>query len=627
MRTRILYVLFFCIFLCLNATGQVIIYSEDFESVSGRDIPVGWTSAATDTPGWIGCTTATISSGQYIVPAHTHFVGINDDRYNVNLPGHNNIDDKLTSPSFSLASLSLPFLQFSQFFAGQGETATVEVSVDGGSTWVYIDSLIYTGMPIAWQVRNISLQQFAGQADVRLRFGYSDLGNWQFGNSIDDILVYQPEDYDVSTDKVQVAKILLNNTPLKVVVTNQGAQVISSLDMNYSIDAGAPVNQTFNGLNIIPYASDTLTFSVNINGLPIDSSYTVAVYATAVNGNPDAHPADNQVSKTVIIGSSSVQRSVLFEECTSSTCPPCAGFASHYDPIWEALGANIPDSNFNIIKYQQNFPAPYDSSYNTYAGQRYGYYNMYGIPALEMDGSEEGPIDPLLHKLVPAYLTMTGNYIYNASVDSVYVTVTVTPHFTAVGNYRLRVALTENHYQNPNNLNGQLDYYDVERDMLPDATGTATDTFIDGVTKTYTFKTNVTSGNVHKNSHTFWGSPANSHMVAFVQDDDTREVLQSIIAAPAHPTGMPNVSAITDVFVYPDPASTVTHVTFGLESTQQVSVRLTNIEGRELYNNTELMKSGTHTVTIPTENLAAGLYLVMISTPSGNAVHKLNVVN
>jgi hypothetical protein len=194
-----------------------------------------------------------------------------------------------------------------------------------------------------------------------------------------------------------------------------------------------------------------------------------------------------------------------------------------------------------------------------------------------------------------------------------------------VGNYRLRVVITEDHYQNPYNLNGQLNYYNVERNMLPDATGTAVDTFTDGQTQTYTFKTKLTTGVVDMGSNTFWDSMGYSHMVAFVQDDDTKGVLQSIVSPPLNPASVENISTPSNVSVYPDPASTTAYISFQLAANEKVSVRLTDISGHTIYSDMKEMNSGVQTLSIPTATLPTGLYIITIQTPAGNVVRKLNV--
>jgi hypothetical protein len=625
---RILFCLpLLCILFSIKAVAQTVVFSEDFQGGSGPALPAGWSNVSTDNPGWIAGTSSALSGGIYNVPSHTRFAGINDAEYNTNLPGHNNINDQLVSPSFSLATLTAPYIQFSQFFSGQAETATVQVSTNGGATWTYIDSLYFTGMPLTWSVRQISLQQFAGMPNVKVRFGYSDGGGWGGGNAIDDIKVFQPENNDVAVDTVVLGSIITNNTPLRVTVMNRGAQVITSLSMNYTINGGTPVAQSFTGLQIIPFTTDTLIFSSPVNNLAGGENYTATVNALSVNGNTDAHPADNQAEKVFALASTSVQRAVLFELSTSSTCPPCAGFGDYYDPIWLSMGANNPDSNFNVIKYQQNFPAPYDSSYNIDAAIRMNYYYSGGIPSPTVDGHYGVDDEVIARKSVPAYITLSGAYAYDANTDSATLTIHVTPHFTASGNFKLRVALTEDHYQNPGNLNGELDYYNVERNMLPDANGTAIDTFVDGQTQTFIFKTEVTSGVVRRNTHTFWGDPQNSHLVAFVQDDDTKEVLQSMAVGANHTTGIATIPEASRLSIYPNPSGSFVNIAFTLEKGQAVLLGLTDMTGRTVYHNTPELNAGNQLLVVPTANLPTGFYIVHLQTARGNAKQKLSVIH
>ena len=95
----------------------------------------------------------------------------------------------------------------------------------------------------------------------------------------------------------------------------------------------------------------------------------------------DPNPSDNVVTGNFLGVSNQVQRNCLIEEFTSSTCAPCASFNSTFDPFIASINVNNQSSNFNIIKYQMNWPSPgNDASYNAHGNVRRGYYGVSGIP-------------------------------------------------------------------------------------------------------------------------------------------------------------------------------------------------------------------------------------------------------
>lgn len=89
-------------------------------------------------------------------------------------------DSSLISPVFSLAGDASPVLQFSNdYFGFVDQSASVDVSTDGGQTWTTIWSQT-TASVRGPGVQQVAVPQAAGQSDVRIRFHFTStlFGNW-----------------------------------------------------------------------------------------------------------------------------------------------------------------------------------------------------------------------------------------------------------------------------------------------------------------------------------------------------------------------------------------------------------------------------------------------------------------
>jgi hypothetical protein len=91
--------------------------------------------------------------------------------------------------------------------------------------------------------------------------------------------------------------------------------------------------------------------------------------------------------------------------------------------------------------------------------------------------------------------------------------------------------------------------------------------------------------------------------------------------------GLKKVSASTiEANLLPNPANEATKLTFQLEQTQNVMINITNLLGQ----NVETISSataakGSNTITLNTQNIPSGVYLVNITAGTSNSTLKLVV--
>ncbi|MEZ4963359.1 MAG: choice-of-anchor J domain-containing protein [Saprospiraceae bacterium] len=287
--------LLLCFFLLTAACLQAqVLFSENFESGS---VPAGWTNQTLATDGgWKVGTPSALSSQYWTVAANgsTRIAASNDDNCNCDKS-----QDYLVTPPLDLTAISAAVLSVDVFFQannfqGATERLTVEVSTDNLTTWTEVEDLHGHG---GWDTHLVDLSAFAGQDSVYVGFHYSDGGGWLYGGAIDNVTVQVPALLDAKLDEVHAKRYgeEMGENHIATTVFNNGATAITALEVSYSVNGGAPVTATENGLNIEPFTfyefHHPTPWTADASGL-----YEVTVEITAVNGGSDEDAANNSLT-------------------------------------------------------------------------------------------------------------------------------------------------------------------------------------------------------------------------------------------------------------------------------------------------------------------------------------------
>lgn len=223
------------------------------------------------------------------------------------------------------------------------------------------------------------------------------------------------------------------------------------------------------------------------------------------------------------------QRMVLAEEFTNASCPPCAS----QNPAFNALlSSNV--SKVISIKYQTNFPGadPMNAQTNNFVTPRLTYYSVTGVPFAVRDGYQlrdpsygvsgydAGPYlwgqDSIDNRYaVPSPYTLNVSHTYNATFDSIFISVEVICTQAVSGNLVLHTGLVEKQitFASAPGTNGEKEFYGVMRNMIPNANGTSLGTsWTVGQTQSYNFAIKVP---------TFTYSKGQLAIVCFIQDNTT----------------------------------------------------------------------------------------------------------
>ncbi len=622
--------------LAMDASAQSN-WKEDFEGVTIATLPANWSQKTGLTTGWETTSGGlTFGSTGYTVPAHTKYMLLNDYGN-----GEANDPNMLTTSSINLTGVTGTYVKLAYYFgaysaSGKTETFIIKASTDGGNNWNTVMNVPSSNKQ--WANLFVDLSAYDNEPDVKLGFEYNDDGAQLIGAAIDDIAIFTPVANDINL-KSLVGNFMFDNvqlgsatTPIKVAVYNEGKDTIKSLDMSYTIDGGTPVNEVLTGLAIAPFSNSEVGFTTPLGSVS-SSLHNVVVTANLVNGVADANTTNNSKTGDVIVPSKSVDRNCLYEEYTSSTCPPCASFNAYFDPLVESNNGNVEGSRFNIIKYQMNWPnnPPLDPGYNAHAATRRAYYpTITGIPDYYVNGTQgdrtgsQAEIDDC--KSSPAFADITGTYIVQG--DSVWTDVSVTPYFSMTRNVTVYIALVEKDYYYYEGPTTQKHFHHSMRRMFPNGGGNALSTLTDNTSVNYKYSAAVVSGDVKHNANfNFWTHPKNSNLIVFIQDNASRKVLQSKVIAASWPLSIAEQTAgVSHVALYPNPAGDQTTIGFDLEKSTDVTVEIVDAVGRVVYTNATHHAAGFTEIKLNTANLVNGTYSVRLNANNNTIVKRLAVV-
>lgn len=248
------------------------------------------------------------------------------------------------------------------------------------------------------------------------------------------------------------------------------------------------------------------------------------------------------------------QRLVLTEEFTQASCPPCASQNPGFNTL---LNANA--SKITSIKYQTDFPGtdPMNAENPTDVDTRWNYYSGTGVPYAPLDGDTILVQDngsaytgaPALYTSsiintrynTPSPFTMNVSHQMSADYDSMYISIDLTCTQAVSGSLKLRIAVIEKtiSFTSPPGTNGEKDFYNVMRKMVPNASGTTLNSsWSVSATQNFSFAIPVPSYIRDLNQLA---------VVAFVQDDATRDVHQAGYSAPQQMAIDGAISAIAGV--------------------------------------------------------------------------------
>jgi thiol-disulfide isomerase/thioredoxin len=299
---------------------------------------------------------------------------------------------------------------------------------------------------------------------------------------------------------------------------------------------------------------------------------------------------------------------VLLEIGTGTWCVFCPGAAMGADELVEN------DHNVAVIEYHSgdNYETP-ESGYRVS-----NYYGITGFPTAEFDGvitHVGGNANTSLYQTYLPYfeqretkvslfeldveVEMAGDtdIAANVFVDNIY------PY--PGDNVVLQVVLTESHIPENWFMLSEINF--VCRDMVPDQFGTEMD-FSGSTSYENTFEMSIAGY-----------EKDNCEVVVFLQDNDTKEVLQAVKFDLEDIVGIGENPLVKSLDMYPNPARDMLHIELdqGL-----LGVRIMNQTGQLILDRTA---EGTG-FTLNVSAFETGVYFVEVTTTKGTLTRKL-VIN
>lgn len=223
------------------------------------------------------------------------------------------------------------------------------------------------------------------------------------------------------------------------------------------------------------------------------------------------------------------QRMALLEHFTQASCGPCAT----YNPLVKQYFTNNP-TNRIAIKYQTSWPGfdPMNLHNPTQVADRVSYYGVSGVPDVVIDGNvAQGNPGNLFangqSSTMDARVGVASNFditvFHTLSNDLTAVNVDAIITSTAAvanANLKAHIVVVEKHIAFPSapGSNGEKDFYNVMKRMLPNSNGTdLQDVWATGNTVVLSESWNFS--NVY--------NIGDLGVVVFIQDDVTKEVYQA----------------------------------------------------------------------------------------------------
>ena len=338
------------------------------------------------------------------------------------------------------------------------------------------------------------------------------------------------------------------------------------------------------------------------------------------------------------MGFAQVQRVSLIETFTSSTCPPCKPGNEVLEGVLQADGN---EENHVSVKYQMSWPGTGDPYYTTEGNSRRTYYSVSGVPDSHIDGGAgfsptgftQDQLDAAL--AIDATVEIDGYFQVNEASQTVTVQVRVIAHEDLPGGTTLHCAIIEKHTTGNVKTNGETEFENVMKKMVPSTGGTilsgvdAGDTV--NVDLEYTFNgsyvlpPNALDPVDHDTQHTV--EEFDDLAVAlWVQRITSKDVYQAAWAKQGTVSVEEGELEIASAKIYPNPATDNAAIAYTTTKESDVTINIINSLGEVVYTNTTANVPAGRTVEeVNTTDFANGLYIVNITTDTGKVTKKLNI--
>ena len=414
---------------------------------------------------------------------------------------------------------------------------------------------------------------------------------------------------------------------VKFSVKNTGGKSINAVNATYTVNGADPITEDITGLSIASGTNSELSFATKWTPSGL-GKFSIAVTINSVNSTADATGV-NSKSVDVNVVDKFAPRKILNEVFTSSTCAPCKAGNANYVTV------TTGKTQHSTIKYQVNWPSTGDPYCTQEVRDRVSYYAINSVPRMEVDGGWDGNAASFTSALYdqfsakPSFLEITGS-VNLTWKNNVTANINLNPlvDFTS-SNLKLFAVITEGTTYWNKKTNGETQFEDVMKKMMPSSSGMA----ISAMTKNTAIDKSLSfafQGNYRlpldgqaanhinhatENSVETWDDLA---VVVFVQDATTKEVLQS----ETFPIALTSVESVEQgINLYPNPANDLFNINVNSLASVKANVIVTNAQGQVVYNGS--LVNGKAQINVA--NLSEGMYVVSVQSGTKNLNTKMVV--
>ncbi len=424
------------------------------------------------------------------------------------------------SPVIDLTGVTSLKVKFNHMLDHYGGPYTIGIATrSGGGAWNTVWSIVNPTASIpATQVFAIINNGDVGASDFQISIyfsGYSyNLNYWY----IDNFSLFTPYEHDAMVQSIDINNQYIPGTSFtpQATLKNFGSSS-ETFDATCTIKIGGSIvyQQNCPAVTLDVDGEEQVSFP-DYTASSADELFEMTI---TTNLSGDLNPSNDSMSKN--FNTYTTPRDmVLVEIGTGTWCPYCPGAAMGADDLI-SNGKSVA-----VIEHHKSSSTVPDPFENVYSAARVNYYSISGFPTAVFDGQEKvigGSSTqsmyqyylPIYNSRIPmnsaysinVYGDHTGN-VYNLTIRAQKIA--TTPQYN---NIVLQLALTESEIQF--NWQGQTHLNFVNRVMAPNQNGTLLD---------------FSSGDVQDINLTFtmgddWVAD-NCELVAFIQNNDDKEVLQ-----------------------------------------------------------------------------------------------------
>lgn len=621
--------------LSLGLAAQTTYFSQDFE---GGSMPAGWTGQGS----WTVANAATGSSSSFPIPTTSYFAVCNDDASQT--AANSNV--WLTSPVINLSAASTVYLKFDSYFYGATyqsatETASVQYSTDGGSTWTSAGNI--STSTSGWLTSAINLtSQLAGQSNVKIGFKYDDAGGWLYGCCVDNVTLFQPAPFEAAltaitpaTASPQSFSTVSSNVTLGGTITNNGSSAITAITVKYN-DGTNTYTTNLSSLNIAPFGTYNFTCTQPYT-VPSVGTHPISMWIELVSDGDQSNDSMNTVIQGVPFLPT---HHVTFEEATGTWCGWCPRGAVYMD----SLDATYPATT-DLIAVHNGDPmvvTAYDAGVGTLIA---GYPSILVNRGIVDDPSNAfAQYSATINDFGYADLVPTVTYNNSTRVCSVAVAATFAANLS--GDYRIAVVFTEDNvtgtastYDQHNYYAGgsygpmggyeslpstvpaaQMHYNFVARDIsggFGGAAGSLPSTITAGNTYNYTYAYTIPAAYNVANMRV--------HVLLIDNQSATQMILNS--AGATIPMGIQDQTGIiAQSSLFPNPSTSTSTLSYSLVEASNVTINIYDAMGALVSSQNEGSRpEGNQNAIINTDNLANGMYMVELVAGDSKATTRMVV--